>query len=451
MEDKNANVSKEVHEKFWTKSNFGRKGWPLIIWTGFILLFCSGMTVDGLNVTLGVLAERLAASPEAIPEMTATLLTYSTIAGIVTVPALFFFGWISHKKGARFITVICLIASALSYIWHGNVQTEWEYLVSLTIISSCIGGAAWVGGGTYLALWFPRKKGLALGWATMGNNFCSAIYIPMLTILIAVTGGLGMAIIPLGIVLLVLALLSKFFPNTPEKAGTTPDNLPMSAEEIDNYRKNAEAYVSQWTLKKLLMTKELWIVSISIGIPMLITVGVMSQLIPRLTSPEIGFTLYQAILTMTIAALIGVGGSYFYGWLDQKISTRKAMFVYMVVYGIGVLCNALGIYNLAFVYISVLIIGISIGGNTNWPVSITSTVFGYRDFSKAFTLVNPIFTVIRIMAFSVLAFFIRITGSLTGAYVFFAILAFIGAIVVLTINDKKHASGLTQDDIRAAK
>jgi OFA family oxalate/formate antiporter-like MFS transporter len=409
-----------------TKSNFGKKGWGVVIFCAIMLFFCTGMTTDGQNLTVPGIA--------ALHNWDyATLLSFGTGSGLISIVGMFVFGWICHKKGARFTVVLALIAGGLSYIWYGNVQSVTQYVIALCLISTFGNVFAWIAGGAYLAMWFPRKKGLALGWATMGNNFASAFYVPIMA-LVASKIGLPMGITVFGIVVCFTALLALKFPNTPEKGGGTPDNVPMSPEEIETYRKNSDAYVSPWTFAKLFKTKELWLISLGLGMYMLVTVGVMSQLVPRMMS--LGFDQNKAIFSMSVCAIIGVVGSYLWGVIDQKLSTRIATALYGVWYALAVVFNI--IPNIVCLYISIFMIGIAIGGNANWPVSLTSTVFGHKNFAKIYTLVNPFISIIRFCAFVVLAASIRITGSMTSAYIVFVILAFVGAGLILLVNDKKY-------------
>ena len=60
------------------------------------------------------------------------------------------------------------------------------------------------------------------------------------------------------------------------------------------------------------------------------TVACISRLIPRLIMT--GWEPPKAIASMTVAAILGLIGSYLTGWLDQKIGTKKASIVYGVWY-----------------------------------------------------------------------------------------------------------------------
>lgn len=430
MAGKDANVSSTCNRPNTdAKSNFGAKGWNVILFVGAMLFFSTGTSVDGLNVTVNGLAALHGWD-------VATLLGFSTLSGLVSIAGMFVFGLICHKKGARFTAFVSLVLGGASYIWYGHVTSITQYAIALCLVSVFANVHAWIAGGAYLASWFPKKKGLALGWATMGNNLASAFIVIILTALSGF-GGLPTAITIVGVAIIALAFWGLTIHNNPEDMGATPDNQPMTPDEIDDYRAKANSYVSPWTYSKILRTKEFWLISIGLGLYMLVTVGVMSQLVPRMVS--LGMEQNSAIFTMTVCAIVGLAGSYLWGVLDQKLTTRIATAVYGVWYGVAIIFNLLP--GTVCLYISIFMIGVAIGGNANWPASLVSTVYGYRNFAKVYTLVNPCISIIRVCAFSVLAAAMTLTGSLSGAYIVFVVLAFVAAALILAVNDKKYADG----------
>jgi sugar phosphate permease len=420
--------NRETTARTDAKSNFGIKGWNLVVFCGLMLFYATGISVDGLNVTVQGLAGLHGW------EVT-TLLGFSTLSGLISVLGMFVFGLICNKIGARLTSVIGLILGGLSYIWYGNVRSVFEYAVALCLVCVFANVYAWIGGGAYLSSWFPKKKGLALGWATMGNNLASALIVIILTGFASLFGSLQWAISAVGILMILSALWGWFILDRPEQAGTTPDNKPMDKDQIEAYRVQSQNYVSPWTYKKLFGTKQFWLIILGLGIYMLVTVGVMSQLVPRLVS--LGFELNQAIFSMTVCALVGVVGSYLWGVIDQKLTTRIATSLYGIWYALAIVFNL--IPNRICIYISIVMIGIAIGGNANWPASLTTTVFGHRNFAKVYSLINPGISIIRMCAFVTLGAAISLTGSMTGAYVLFVGLAVLAAVLIFFVNDKQYA------------
>ena len=69
--------------------------------------------------------------------------------------------------------------------------------------------------------------------------------------------------------------------NTPQELSIYPDNVSKEVYEKE-YVDLSEAK-SRWTVSSLLKTKEMWLVALIVGINQLVTTGVMSQMVPRLS------------------------------------------------------------------------------------------------------------------------------------------------------------------------
>lgn len=406
------------------RNMFSRKGWSLILLCGVMLYFSTGTSVDGLNATVEGLAEGHGWS-------SAVLLGFSTVSGLISVLGMFIFGLICQHLGARKLAVISLIAGGLSYIWYGHVNSIGQYAVALCMVSVFANVYAWIAGGAYLAAWFPEKKGKALGWAAMGSNLASASIVILITVLTGVLGDIKWAITAIGCVMILLSVWAVFIPDTPQEAGESPDNLTDDGTTQAAKQTPEEPRVQNYG--QLLRTRGFWFVSLGVGIYMMVTVGVMSQMIPRLTS--IGLSQNIAMGAMSVCALVGTGGSYLWGVLDQKCGTRGAASLYGVWYAAAVVLNM--VPSLPCIYLSILMLGIAIGGNAHWPISLVMTVFGARSFTKAYSLINPCVSAIRMLSFSVLALSLAMTGSYTGAYAVFVVLSLMAAFMIYMTNDQK--------------
>lgn len=409
-----------------TKSNFGKKGWLMIILAGIAFWFVTGMTVDGLNVILAAISEQSGLDYN-------SLLSWSTPAGWAAIPGAVLWAAMCDKKGIKFTMVSTMILSAVVFIVYGFSNTLTMYIIFAALVNFATCGFSHVAGNTLMASWFPRKKGLALGWATIGQNLSTAAFVPFVSLLIGVLDcGKGLSVI--SIIMIVFAIVIAFLvKDTPEECGCTPDNDVLTREEIERNMEDYKNYVSPFTVRKLLSMKATWQIGLGFGALYMVTIGLVSQLIPRLM--EIGYSKGTALTYMTIAAIIGCFGSYFWGWLDQKISTKKASIVYAFWYIAALILQCLPMTNITTI-LSIIMIGWGIGGIGNLAASIVATKFGRYDFVKAFGVLNPLMSVVRCCAYSVLAFGLSTFGSYAGAYVIFIVVNVVAVILIWTLDDK---------------
>ena len=294
--------------------------------------------------------------------------------------------------------------------------------------------------------WFPKKKGVVMGYTTMGHNFASAFYVQLVAILIAPmmagTENIGEnfsgGIIPIGIASIILGILGMIFiRNTPQERGLNPDNV--SDEIYKNEYDTADEVDGDggWTTGKLLATKELWLAAITTGAFQICSVGVMSQLVIRNT--QLGFTQQQAMNVMTILALGGVVGSWLIGIIDDKIGTKKTMVGFGVWYAIALLCNfGAADSSSPLVYVSLFMIAMGIGGSANFTTSLPASIFGRHGFDKVNSVIFPIQGAITALCFLVNGAVQLMTGGqIKMAYLVFAGVALVNVVLVLIINEHR--------------
>ena len=412
-----------------TKSNFGAKGWLMILVAGLMFYFYAGMCTDGLNTIVSSFANAHQVDEAALLSMT-TPASWVGLLGSVAC------SWaIAKFKSNRVAMLITAVLGGITYMCYGVVTTLAGFTV-VTAMANFFGmGYCWTCANALMASWFPTKKGLALGWATMGQNLCSATFVLLLTAFMGWAGLNGSFYIMGG--LLIVAGIFSFIVmrDTPEEMGCAPDNGTVTKEELEANRREMEAYKSPWNAKTLLLNKQVWLIGLGFGIFIICNVACISQLIPRLIMA--GWTPPKAIASMTVAAVLGLLGSYLTGWLDQKIGTKKASIAYGCWYVVTLITCAIPSNNMYLQYLSVFMIGIAIGGIGNLFPSMTATLFGRYDFVRAMGVLNPITNIVRSFAFIIMGAGLSMTGNYHLAYGMVAVLSVIGIILVACINEKQ--------------
>lgn len=402
------------------------KGWGIILYQALMFFLLIGFSIDGLNIVAPAFSESSGVDYPSV-------LSMATIAGFIGIVVYIFAGRINVKIGPRLMSGGCLIGAGLSYIFLGHTSTLVTYCIALTLVTCFINSAAYIAGNTLIAQWFPKKKGLANGFTTMGHNCGSAFYVPLVSAAIAAFGfanGLSLLAI-IAIVLGVIGLV--FVRNTPQEAGMYPDNVSKEVYEREYFQGSIEDD-GGWTVGKLLKTKEMWLCALIIGINQLVTTGVMSQLVVRNTG--IGFTQEAAIGLMTVCALIGVAGSYAFGAIDQKLGVKKAILIFLAWYCVALAVNCTD--TVIGVYISVAMIGVAVGAAANFIVSLPASVFGRQGFTVVNSVFFPLMQIVLTTNYAVNAAALKVTGSLRGAYFVYIGLLVVNMVLTFIINPTKY-------------
>lgn len=266
----------------------------------------------------------------------------------------------------------------------------------------------------------------------MGAPFCSATFVAILSALYQGIG-LPMGSLAVGIAVIVLGVATFFWVHDyPEDVGAYPDNI--KSDDRSTSQQTLQSYKSPFTIGKLLRDKDMWLTALGFGMLWMVTAGIMSQFVPRMTS--VGFSDSTAMILLTVSALIGLVGSYFWGWLDQKAGTKLASCVYALCYIVALLLMIFAEVKI-FTYIAIIFVGFGIGGLLNLMPSLVISVYGRYDFTVANSLVCSIASLIQRGAFVIMAVLLQISdNTFTLPYAVFIGIDIVGLILLLCVTSK---------------
>lgn len=406
------------------------KGWNLMIFAILAMIVTNAGVNDGLNVALPAIVAGTGMNYE-------LCLSMGTIAGFVGVAMMLIIARVRDHFGGRIVTCALFVIFGITYYFLFLKATNiFMYALSQCIMVSCGQGCFYLCTGPMQSNWFPKKRGVVNGISTIGANIGTAILVPLMTFLLTLAN-YKVSFSVFSIAAIILAIYAYItLRDNPLDAGMYPDNVSK-----ETYEKEYEAlshnndYVSDWTIPKMLKCKETWLASMVPGFITLGLLGVITQFVQRNT--QLGLSNAAAVSAMTIAGLIGIVGSYTIGFIDTKLGTKKACMIYCGIFALGILFNLLAVFWLPFVYVSIFIVGFSLGGSTNMSLSFPASIFGVLDYPKVNGVIFPINYCIGCLNFAVNAIVMKITGSLTGAYIVYLILFIINIAIVYTTEEGK--------------
>lgn len=402
--------------------DFGRHGWTVAIYQVIWFFFMTGMTVDGLNVIVPQIAAFRGWNPDAV-------LSISSPASIIALFLVMVFGGLARKFGLKRTTVVTMIAAGVVTIAYGNAPSIPVYAVCLVLMVTLINAFSLVLGLSICTNWFPTKKGVVMGFTTIGMNLASALISQILNQLSA-HFNIAIAISIMGGVIILVGILTQLFiKETPEEAGCYPDNDPYVAEMLK--QQGEQCGDSEITYLDALKNPKTWIFGVAYGFFGLATVGIMSQLVGFFQTTK-GYDFQAALNVVTIAAVIGIVGSVLWGVVDQKIGTKKTSVLFGIWYCIGILLLLSS--NTAIMVAGIVMLGAGIGGNGNFPPSMAALIYGRKDFPICYSVMNTIVGVVRSLSFGVLAVLRMISDGYTLPYVVFAIIALAGGLMIIFVN-----------------
>ena len=411
-----------------TDNRFGALGWKIIVVVSLAFFFSTGITSDGLNVSVPAFVELHGWDRE-------YLLTFSSIGGLVGVVGTILLGRLCTKIGAVNTMRICLLGLGIMLILWGRVTEIWQYGVCICLVMSLMNGYVYVSAPALLGNYFPRKKAIALGWGNLGANASTAVYLPVFTYLV---GSLGIttAYLIVAVVILAVFIFTLFFvKDFPEQSGGHPDNDPnMTQEDVAKFKAEEEEYrrTSPWTVKKLLTTKQVWQIGLAGGILMLVTTGTMSQFVTKVISDGV-HTREFATTLMSVMAIVAIPMGWLVGYISQKVGVKKTCIGFYIMV-IAALVVAV-IPGTVALYVSTFLFGCLIGGSNDFQITLGIEVFGRYDYPVANSVIMPICNTCRALSFAIVGTVSGTSLGFTGAYLTLAAIAVVGVLCAWRLKE----------------
>lgn len=376
-------MSVPVINRIQTRSRLIFYGWWIVA-VGFIINALGvGVHFYGLSAFLVPMREELGWSMAVI-----TLgYSFSRLEGGITAP---FDGWLVDRFGSRKMLMVGALLAGLGFMAFSNVNTPVAfYLVKGLILAEGFSLGFNHSTNAAVAKWFIRKRGKALSILTLGNGVGGAIFVPLIAFLI-VQVGWRMTAMYIGIALIVVVLpLALIIRDTPEKMGLKPDgdtDLDLSESpgpaDQENLAATTEALLidkMNLTVKDALKMKTFWFFTGA----MMLRAGLLSTIvilqIPHLQD-VMGFSSQAASTALGMMVLFSLPGRFIFGFLGDRFSKRKLLFILCLLQGIGVLI-LINAHTLGLVYLFLAVYATGYGGMMPLVFALPADLFGRKNFA----------------------------------------------------------------------
>ena len=395
------NEMKQTGKNKW----YGPKQIGMIIFTGVLMLFSACIVGGQTNTVLPAIAE--------LRGWDANFLNvFSGLAALLDGIGIIIFAQLS-RKNAKVLTGIALLVSAAALIIFGMTDNLVLFCVLMFVLGICSGAYSSTCAMTLTANWWPTKKGVVLGFSTMGIVLMSVVYAPLMPKAYAAIGVEKTQIV-LAVLFVIVALISFFIvKDTPEEAGTTPDGLDgLELAQTKKLVEDLHNYKSPYTLKKLAKDYNNWTMALCVGLPLMVAMTFIATTIPALLS--YGYDYGFASAAFAIGGIVALVGSFAFGVIDQKMGTKIATTIYIVFMIIAVIAAIFMKQSAACVWIATIILFCANGSARNLLPSFVGTKYGRWDYPAAYGLIGTVGILCSGIGIMITGFF----KSYTTMYIF---------------------------------
>lgn len=388
----------------------------------FVMFFLQTfLLVDGTNVFMAYFTG-WAATQVSMP---------ITIGGYIAIVTTFLVGsWLIKHKGRGMMAALILLTGIATIALAFSENSYPLYFVCIVVIN-ITAAALLVLGTAVITNWFNSTRGRMLGFVTIGAPFSTAVCVPVIQRLLMSGVAFSTIFTVFGVAILVFGGLAyACVPYLPEDVGLHADNAAEApAAQTDT------GATSKWSLKELVTCKEAWLIMLGFGLMMLVSNCVMPLLFPHFM--EIGVDPNTVLNLMTISAIVGIPLSYFWGWLDDKIGTKKACYTLAVGFLLMSVAMVLA-KNGNVIIVAMAVIGIAavIGGAPNLNPSMIVNVFGASEYLNVNRYLNIGQNILRLLALVMMSAIRDLTGSYVPGYVVCVILSLAALVCFIAIRNR---------------
>ncbi len=304
--------------------------------------YCFGIFIGPISADTGW--SRLVISGAA----TVGILAYS-IGGILS-------GRLLDRMAPKWIVTIGSGVLGLAFILSSFSQSPLQFSIAYGFFSGLAGSFfGVVVCNSYVGKWFVKKRGMAIGIATMGIGTATMI-LPFFAGYFVRGYGWRTGFIALGcLVTVVGTLMAQFFMKRrrPEDQGLLPDG--ESSGQVEAETKAAGTLASGPVQKvQFLKDSRFWILAFCFSMAVLAEMLAFTHQVAY--AIDIGIESMKANASISIIGLSSIAGRYFFGWISDRMRDAKyAACIGFIMMALGILViwqirSIYGLYGYAFLF-----------------------------------------------------------------------------------------------------
>lgn len=302
--------------------------------------------------------------------------------------------WLGRRMDRRSIRRLMVAGSLAMAAGFALVALSSSILViALAIVLLLAPGSVAIGplvANTLATRWFARHRGKALGVAAVATSLGGSVVVPLMAWVLAMQGWRAALLVQGLLILLLMPLLAlAVVRDRPQDCGLQPDGESAGAAAP------AEPAGALWTTRAMLADRSFWCIGLSVALVFATNQALLVSLVPYAT--DAGFTLARATLLVSATALCSVLGKLAFGALADRIDKRWLMLAVIA-------CLALMLAALiarppyALLFALCCLAGTATGGELPLWAAMVGERFGQRSFGAVLGLMNPINTVVTLLA-----------------------------------------------------
>jgi len=345
-------------------------------------------------------------------------------------------GWLADRFGFKQMISITATILGLGFILSSQIQYTWQLFLFMGFLRGLGAPVAVALPLPVVAHWFVERRGIAMGIATAGIGLGIGLA-PLLVAIFMSSYGWRIAVGCLGILIWIICIPASVVMRRPENERSDLSQKQLIAaqktgicgEEIGRLSIfDAFHTVPFWQL--------FWVFALCMfGFGMVIT-----HIVPIAQDARL-----EAVTAAGLMTAIGMSstiGRLLSGYLSDRFSSRKILFVGIIVQSVSILL-ILKVRSLPIFYLFAVCYGLTYGGNMVVIPKLTVQIFGLNSMATIFGAISIADGIGFGLGSLTAGYIFNATGSYDISFLILAIGLVIAAIITLILKDKPYSNVTT--------
>ena len=339
-------------------------------------------------------------------------------------------GWLIDRLGNRRMILIGYIIMGIGFLLFSQVNSLWQFYAVFMLITLGSGLGGWLAMISMVNNWFIRKRSLAIAAAMSGVHIGAFMVWPLAFGI--ENYGFRWTTFAIGVFMLVIiGPVAKAVRNRPEDMGLQPDGDSEFGANRSARDESGDDSEPEFTARQALRTRAFWALTIVHLSSSISIVTLALHLAPKLT--DMGFSLSGAAVIPIVYTLVALPAQFLAGYVADRFPKPLVTFVFLVFQASGIMVIAFAETAL-LAYIFAVLYGIGFGGRIPLLTAIRGDYFGRKAFATIMGLSQVPNNILMIFAPLFAGFMYDLQQSYFVPFFTFAILAFMGAALMLTVK-----------------
>ncbi|MFD1928801.1 MFS transporter [Sporosarcina siberiensis] len=362
------------------------------------------------------------------------LTLYFSVAAVFTLLFLAFAGKLAQKYDIRLLIILSIILQGGAFIAFAFMNTVWGWYIFAVPLA--IGGTflTVIVGPVLINQWFKKSSGLALGILTATGGIIGALVQPFVGRLI-VSDGWRYSYIVIGVAAIILVVLATiiFIRKLSSEKGLFPYGMEEAKQGEDGSNTTSQnSGVTLAVAKKSSAFYALLIFFFFLTAIASFMIHVPTYIVNK------GFTQEFAGTALGVFMLGVVFASLLIGVLNDKIGTKNTAILAMVLGIISVSILLFAASSSVMIFVALILFAFVTSGIGIIAPSLTSSLFGNKEYSQIYSTVSIGLAVASIVALPAYGYVFQFTGSYSGGLYAILVMLVINIVVIfVAYNGKK--------------